>query len=124
MLSVKLDRPDRAYAPGETLNARVAWSLDSTPECMDLELGWITEGKGTSDNNVVEEEEWTDLAPEGEKTWSVVVPRGPLSLKGQLIRIQWSVTCTVDGKQEVSIPLTVSATKQPVRLSRIDEADA
>jgi hypothetical protein len=124
MLSVKLDRTDRVYAPGETLNARVAWSLDSPPESMDLELGWITEGKGTSDNDVAEEEEWTALPPQGERTWSIVVPRGPLSLKGQLIRIQWSLKCTVDGTQEAAIPLTVSHSKQPVRLSRLDEADA
>jgi hypothetical protein len=124
MLSVKLDRPDRIYSPGETLNARVEWSLDSTPKTMDLELGWITEGKGTSDNDVAEEEEWTDLVPQGGRTWSVVVPRGPLSLKGQLIQIQWTLKCTIDGKHEVAIPLTVSHSKQPVRLPRIDEANA
>lgn len=124
MLSVKLDRPDRSYAPGETLNAHVEWSPETNPGTIDLELGWMTEGKGTSDNDVAEEEEWTDLAPQGNKTWSIVVPRGPLSLKGQLIQIQWTLRCTVDGKQEVSIPLTVSPTKRPVRLSRIDEANA
>ncbi|MFO0011936.1 MAG: hypothetical protein ACK553_04270 [Planctomycetota bacterium] len=120
MLEVQVDHAGRAYAPGETLHAQVRWSMVSLPRAIHLELRWETEGKGTSDHQVVGSEKWTQLSPSEERAWSVVLPRGPESLQGQLIRIQWSLLCWYDGSEPISIPLVVSRTREPIRLGVAD----
>lgn len=124
MLSVQLDRSNRVYAPGEVMVVRVQWSFDRAPEELDLVLEWSTEGKGTGDGDAAAEEFWDDLSPQGERTWEVVVPRGPLSLHGSLIRIQWHVVCETDLADEVRVPFVVSHIGSPIRLNRVDSAKA
>lgn len=121
MFEAILDRSDRCYAPGETLHARIEWDLDSPPRAIHLELRWDTEGKGTSDYEVVKGEKWTGLSARGNQTWSVRLPRGPLSLDGRLIRIHWSLRCRVDGREMSPVGLTISPTRQPIQLSSLSE---
>ncbi|MFN6130808.1 MAG: hypothetical protein ACK6DC_20645 [Planctomycetota bacterium] len=115
MLEVHVDHAGQAYAPGETLHAQVRWSLASPPRAIHLELRWETEGKGTSDSEVVASEKWTGLSASEERQWSVVLPRGPESMQGQLIRIQWSLRCWSDGSEPISVPLVVSRIREPIR---------
>jgi hypothetical protein len=122
MLNAILDRSDRCYAPGETLLARIEWDLDSPPRAIYLELRWDTEGKGTSDYEVVSEEKWTGLSARGNQTWSVRLPRGPLSLDGRLLRIHWSLRCRADGRDINPVSLTISPTRQPIQLSTSSES--
>lgn len=119
MLKVTLNRADQSYAPGESLDARIEWDLDSPPRAILLELRWDTEGKGTSDYEVVLRENWTGLSARGNQAWSVRLPRGPLSLDGRLIRIHWSLRCHVDGREVAPVSLTISPTRQPIRLSTL-----
>lgn len=122
MLNAILDRPDRSYVPGETLHARIEWDLDPAPREVYLELRWDTEGKGTSDYEVVAGDKWTGLSARGERTWSVRLQRGPLSLNGRLIRIHWSLRCRADGREIVPVSLTISPTRQPIQLSSSSES--
>lgn len=120
MLEVQLDHAVHAYAPGETLVALVRWSMVSVPRAIHLELRWETQGKGTTDHEVVASETWTGLSSSQERPWSVVLPRGPESVQGQLIRIQWSLQCSVAGGDTISIPLVVSRLREPIRLGVSD----
>lgn len=70
MLEVHVDHAGQAYAPGETLHAQVRWSLASPPRAIHLELRWETEGKGTSDSEVVASEKWTGLSASERGRWS------------------------------------------------------
>jgi hypothetical protein len=117
MLEIKLDRTDRTYAPGETMTATVQWSFDAPPKWLEIEFGWQTEGKGTSDHSIVDSEKWKPLDAAGTKEWKTTVPRGPLSLRGQLIRIKWTLTCSAPSSNDCSVNVEVTHLGQSVRLS-------
>lgn len=124
MLDITLDRADRSYLPGEYLQAHVQWDFDLPPRAIHLELRWDTEGKGTSDSEVVAEETWSGVPARGNQTWSLTLPRGPMSLNGHLIRIQWTLRCRADGHEMYPVSLTISPTRQPVQLSTVTEDDS
>lgn len=120
MLEIILDRSDRSYRPGETILAAIRWDTEASPRRISMELRWDTEGKGTSDHGVVAEETWTDLSTRGTRTWSVRLPRGPFSAQGQLLQIQWSIRCSIDGRDSHAIPLILSPTRLAMRLYRVE----
>ncbi|MBU6238066.1 MAG: hypothetical protein KGQ51_09555 [Planctomycetes bacterium] len=124
MLDATLDRADQNYMPGEYLHAHVQWDLDPPPRAIYLELRWDTEGKGTSDSEAVAEETWSGVPARGNQTWSLKLPRGPLSLSGHLIRIEWSLRCRADGREMNPVAFTISPTRQPIQLTRIPEDDS
>jgi hypothetical protein len=119
MLDVTLDRADRSYLPGEYLQAHVQWDLDLPPRAIYLELRWDTEGKGTSDSGAIAEETWSGVPARGNQTWSLKLPRGPLSLNGYLIQIQWTLHCRADGREMNPVTLTISPSRRPIQLTHI-----
>jgi hypothetical protein len=101
-LTVELDRSPPNYWPGERLSGR--WSLPADPErtvrAVELSVLWYTQGKGDEDFGVHHFEQ--HLADEGgvieagrSHSFSVRLPRTPLSYSGVLIKICWCVRVRV-----------------------------
>lgn len=88
---------DGIFLPGEELMVVVSWVPQPSCRGFDLRLGWETEGKGTEDRETVLRDTWeSELRGEMKKTIRWVLPRGPLSCEGSLLRIRWFVDCYIN----------------------------
>ncbi len=119
MLSIALrDGRDR-YAPGETLEGSLSWSLDHEPEALEVRLFWHTSGKGTRDVGVVDVLRLSrpGVASEG-GTFRFLLPDGPYSFSGTLITLAWAVEAVVEPSLEsAALGLVVSPTGREIVLT-------
>ena len=118
-LQIKLE--DSHCRPGQLLNGTVMWEFDSPPTKLTLEVSWQTSGKGTDDSETIFTEDWSPGSNSGEKKFQLQLPRGPISVHGHLITIEWHVECTSKRPQATSImPFVLSHLDQPIRLSAVN----
>lgn len=118
-LQIKLE--DSHCRPGQLLNGTVMWEFDSPPTKLTLEVSWQTSGKGTDDSETIFTEDWSPGSNSGEKKFQLQLPRGPISVHGHLIAIEWHVECTSKRPQATSImPFVLSHLDQPIRLSAVN----
>ena len=93
-MELRLDQ--ESYRPGEALTG--VFQVDGEPPeeyRLELSVLWHTEGKGDEDLRVILFQEWSSekkpLDFEQPQSFSVRLPRTPLSYDGQLIKILWLV---------------------------------
>jgi len=77
--------------PGERVEGVVSWSLDVAPTSVVVALVWHTEGKGTTDTEVVHRTEIDDADAADSRTFSFEIPPSPWSFSGTLISLVWAV---------------------------------
>ena len=117
-LQIKLEASD--IRPGQWLKGSVVWDFDSVPSKIELEVSWQTSGKGTDDSDMVFEEEWTPGTKSGERSFHCEMPRGPISVQGNLISIGWQVECSSNRPNAtIKVPFVLSQIEGPVRLSSL-----
>lgn len=117
-IQIKLDAS--VIRPGELLKGSVVWDFDSVPLEIILTVSWRTSGKGTEDSDLILEEEWSPDSKSGERGFEFQMPRGPISVRGNLISIDWQVECSSKRPNATySVPFVLSQIAGPVRLSLI-----
>lgn len=96
MISFRFDDP-RAR-PGEQIRGTVAWSAEQkAPKAVIVAAGFVTEGRGDSDELTVFERTIPNPATEGTVDFAFDVPiDAPCTYDGQLIRVRWRVTVRLD----------------------------
>jgi len=124
-VEIQLDHPDGVYAPGETVSVELSWRSSVSIRSIELTLAWSTEGKGDTNSDIVVEQRWDDLVSKTSLEWSFVMPRGPLSLNGQLVSIYWNLECAVEFEgssrdENHGIPIQLSLGPNPIALSRVE----
>ena len=116
-MTIQLDRPDKAYVPGEPITGRIAWDLDQGSERVVLRLLWQTSGKGTQDSGIVSEEVFEMVALRDERDFSFSGLEGPYSFSGRLITVSWLIEAYAEpGNAFADQGLTLSPTGQEVRI--------
>ena len=117
-LEIKLE--NSCCFPGQILVGTVVWNFDSPPAKLTLELTWQTSGKGTDDSETVYSDDWSPDSNSGEKKFQIKLPRGPISVQGNLISIGWSIECTSKRPNATSTkPFVLSHLNQPIRLDPV-----
>jgi len=112
-LSVTLDA--EACRPGQELTATVAWEGE-TFERLTAYLLWYTEGIGTQDSEVVEEQRISASGRSG--TVRFRLPPSPYSFSGKLITLQWAVEALAEpGEVADRAPFTLSPSGGEVQLA-------
>lgn len=105
------------FYPGELVLIRIGWELPQENCLLKLQVLWETEGKGTDQSETAHEESWTVSTVRGEKTFEWLMPRGPLSCEGMLLKIRWYVDCYVETLGiKARKPMQLSTSREPVRL--------
>lgn len=105
------------YCPGELLVVKVRWQLPKDNCELSLQVLWETEGKGTDESEAAHEMEWESEKSSGEQTFEVLMPRGPVSLDGNMLKIRWYVDCYVEALGiKARKPLVLSTTGATIRL--------
>ena len=106
--------------PGELLKWTVVWEFDSTPSKLSIEISWRTCGKGTDDSETVFSEEWSPDSATGERSFEYQMPRGPLSVRGNLVTIGWSIECKSKRPDDQdTMPFVLSHLDRPVQLCQL-----
>jgi len=104
--------------PGELIEGTVDWKFDSIATEMSLHVGWETIGKGTGDSEVVHRITWSPESKADSKTFQMIMPRGPISVRGNLISIHWYVECNCKSPNETrKVPFVLSHVPNVIRLS-------
>ncbi len=116
-MSLQIQLENSHCLPGQMLKGIVHWDFDSTPSTLTLEVSWQTSGKGTEDSETVFSEDWSPDSKSGERKFQFQLPRGPISVQGNLINIGWKIECTSKRpKDEWTMPFVLSHLAEPVRL--------
>lgn len=122
-VQIELNHSNGIYAPGEELVATLTWRTTTLVRSFDLWLAWSTQGKGDTDTGILAETSVEEAPSQGPYVWRVVLPRGPLTLHGQILSIEWSVGCEIEleGNEDESheIPFQLSHGEQPIQLSKV-----
>lgn len=106
------------YRPGEELIG--AFQVDGyLPDDYLIELSvlWHTEGKGDEDLGVILFQEWSankqPFDVDQPQSFTVPLPRSPLTYEGQLIKIRWlakvRVRCSPGGEQLAEMPFRLES---------------
>lgn len=115
-LRIGVDGGRTAFAPGETIDARISWHLASPPKRLELRLFWYTEGKGTQDVEIVERHPLQGGAF-GEQVVSLRAPGGPYSFSGRLISLIWALEAVAEPGGEVArCEVVLSPSGEEIRL--------
>ena len=114
-ISIVLQDRKEAYRPGETVRGAAYWTLNGEPESVEVRLFWRTEGKGTSDTEIVASKVFENPARTDRRDFALTLPDGPYSYAGKLIAILWSVEVVAEpdsqaGRQDI----VVSPSGKPV----------
>ncbi|MEM7588273.1 MAG: hypothetical protein AAF560_33105 [Acidobacteriota bacterium] len=92
-----------AYEPGSEVRGRVSWqSLGRPPNSVPISLLWHTEGKGTEDVEIIEQERLETPAATGDHAFAFRLPDFPWSFSGTLISLVWAIEASLDPGGEVS----------------------
>ena len=106
--------------PGMLLKWAVEWDFDSTPSKINVNISWRTSGKGTDDSGKVFTEDWTPDSVSGQRGFEHQLPRGPISVRGNLISIDWQIECTSNHpKADDKMSFVLSHIDKPVQLSSL-----
>lgn len=97
-VTIRLDRNGRVYRPGELLSGQYRLEGVARREIKAVEVSvlWYTDGKGESDFSVhffqrlsAERGDWIDSRGPGH--FGTVLPAGPLSYEGAIVKVRWCV---------------------------------
>ena len=117
-MPLRLELKNSDCRPGNMIDLSVHWESESIPSQMTLQMGWRTTGKGTEDSETVYEESWTPESNSGEKKLRIQLPRGPLSIRGNLVSIAWQFECHSKRPDEsCARPFDLSHMDEPVWLT-------
>ncbi len=121
-MSLQILRKQSVCRPGALLKWVVAWEFDLVPTSLTIEISWRTSGKGTEDSETVFSEQWSPGSAVGERSFEYALPRGPISVRGNLFSIDWQIACKSNGPDESEVmPFVLSHLDQPVRLEQVSD---
>lgn len=110
-LSITLADGRSSYRPGEAISGSAAWSLDETPENVELRLFWHTQGKGDEDVGIAESVVFETPERQDKREFRLRAPEGPYSFSGKLVSLLWAVEVVAQpgalaGRAEITLSPT------------------
>lgn len=118
-LRIHLDADPAQYRPGDPITGRVAWQLTDEDHALEIRLFWHTEGKGTTDVEIVEVQRLDDVQPTGEQTFRFIAPAGPYSFSGRLISLIWAIELVALPSNDADrARFNLSSTGEEVRITQ------
>ena len=116
-LSIHLDE-GTSYEPGSRVSGRVEWRVEGEPpDKLLISLLWHTEGKGTEDVEIIEQQDVDHPGLVGQHCFEVQLPSFPWSFSGTLISLIWAIEASLEpGGTVERIDLVSAPGAEEVRL--------
>ena len=125
MIQVETRDGVTSFRPGDELSGRAWWQLDRQPDEVVARLFWYTQGKGTQDVVVVQEETFPAPGQQDQRKFSFRLPEGPFSFSGRLISLIWAVeVVALPGEESGRVEFTVSPTGDEIRILPVEAPGA
>ena len=106
-----------AFYPGDAIEGKAFWRLETPPRSVELRLFWYTEGKGEQDVGIVEAVAFVNPAAEDSRPFHLRLPEGPYSFSGKLISLLWALEVVAQpGEEAGRLEITVSPTGSEILL--------
>jgi hypothetical protein len=115
-LEVRLEGGGTVFRPGDTVAGEASWRLDAAPASAEVRLFWFTQGKGDSDQEIVQTLPFAAPLAEDRRPFSLRLPAGPWSFSGKLISLLWALELVVEGEGAAHVEILVSPTGHEIRL--------
>ncbi len=120
-LTLQLNQDPTTLVPGQVIDGRVGWHLESPAKRAMLRLFWYTEGRGTQDVGIVEELTLPEERATCSGSFRFTIPEAPYSFLGNLVTLKWAIELVLNkGKQVERLDLVVSPWVEQVRLQKVD----
>lgn len=91
MIELKLNSDITRFKTGELIEGEIVWEFEKTPDSLILEIGWITNGKGTVDTKLEHRKTIKVMNARDQEYFNFVMPKSPYSFKGKLIELNWFI---------------------------------
>ena len=119
-LTLTLDRSPACFRPGEQLAGSASWQHAAEIRSAVVRLFWTTSGKGTTDTEIVLEQELDHPQPDDTRRFSLVLPAGPHAFSGSLITLNWGVELVIEpGELAVHCGVVVGPQGEEIRLPQV-----
>jgi hypothetical protein len=120
VIEIKLDK--NSYMPGDSISGTARWQLEEPVQSIELRLFYYTEGKGTSDVEIVETTPIANPGLSGSQQFQWRVPDSPYSFSGKLISLIWAVEAVLLPSGDADHkPFTISPTGQEIDLRAVQQ---
>lgn len=100
-ITIQLDQEISEFLPGSTISGKVIWTAPPTTKKIELRLFWFTEGRGTQDIELADEQSW-DAQGHTEQAFEFTLPLEPYSFSGKLISLQWALEAVTLPKEHAT----------------------
>lgn len=125
MIQVETRDGITSFRPGDDVSGRASWQLDRQPDEVVARLFWYTQGKGTQDVVVIQEETFPAPGAQDQRKFSFRLPEGPFSFSGSLISLIWAVeVVALPGEESGRVEFTVSPTGDEIRVMSMEAPGA
>lgn len=91
MLKIEPVDGRRQLKPGDKIEFVAQWQLEKPADSVEARLVWSTQGKGTSDVQVVEKEQFDNPTLSEQRRFTFSLPESPYSFSGKLISLIWAL---------------------------------
>jgi len=123
MLQIQIDGGRSDFAPLETIQGTLHWTLDAAPDAIELRLPWYTEGRGDRDIGLVRTLRIEAPGAVGSHAFELEAPSGPYSFSARLISLRWAVEAVADpGSRSARKELVMAPDAREVELSQVARA--
>jgi hypothetical protein len=117
MLKIETNANKQNYLPGEEIQGTITWSLESSPNALELRLFWFTQGKGIQDVAVANSLRFDTLGNQGHREFRVKFPEAPYSFAGKLIALNWALELIAEPSGEnARLELVMSPEREQILL--------
>lgn len=118
---LKIELTEKNFCAGSLVQGKVFWQIENEPEQAEIRLFWYTQGKGTTDLEVVQTQKFENPQQADERDFSLQLPAAPYSFSGKLISLVWALELVIEpGDWVERAEITMSATGAEVVLGTIE----
>jgi len=119
-ISIETESGRTAFEPGAEVRGQVEWELSKPAQRMEIRLFWYTQGKGTTDVQVVKIHRIDTMTLRGREPFRFVLPAEPYSFSGTLISLIWAIEAIAEpGERTTRMEIVVAPGGKEVRFASV-----
>ena len=99
-VQIAIDNNSTSFRPGENIGGTARWQLEESITAIEIRLFFFTEGKGTSDVEVIETMQIENPPMSGSQRFDWRLPQSPYSFSGKLISLIWAIEVVLFPSEE------------------------